>query len=320
MDEDRGLLGSGWSIVMHNKRYVFWFWLLNLVLALFGTAAFSYHASAILDHSFYSDRMVHGFDLGVFIEMLARPEFGPMEASSIPAMYFVPLFVLAMALFLPGVYEGYAANYRLPRDEFFRACGRNLWRYIRLLIVAGIVMLVVSGALFMVHSALVKKAEDSTNELLPFETKVATLAIIFLLMTVLRIWFDLAEADVVLNDQRAVRRSIGAGFQHAFQSMGRLVGSYLVTTIVAAIILVAGLLAWMKFVPAPSVIGAFLIGQLTLLLLLIPRFWQRGIAVAYWKQKMIMPMAPVFPITRDPIPPPVPVVPVPPSAPAVGEV
>jgi hypothetical protein len=320
MDEDRGLLGSGWSIVMHNKRYVFWFWLLNLVLALFGTAAFSYHASAILDHSFYSDRMVHGFDLGAFIEMLARPEFGPMEASSIPAMYFVPLFVLAMALFLPGVYEGYAANYRLPRDEFFRACGRNLWRYIRLLIVAGIVMLVVSGALFMVHSALVKKAEDSTNELLPFETKVATLAIIFLLMTVLRIWFDLAEADVVLNDQRAVRRSIGAGFQHAFQSMGRLVGSYLVTTIVAAIILVAGLLAWMKFVPAPSVIGAFLIGQLTLLLLLIPRFWQRGIAVAYWKQKMIMPMAPVFPITRDPIPPPVPVVPVPPSAPAVGEV
>ena len=35
------------------------------------------------------------------------------------------------------------------------------------------------------------------------------LAVIFLMMTMLRIWFDLAEADIVLNDQRAVRKSMG---------------------------------------------------------------------------------------------------------------
>ena len=29
MTENRGLLGSGWSMVTHNKRYIFWFWLLN---------------------------------------------------------------------------------------------------------------------------------------------------------------------------------------------------------------------------------------------------------------------------------------------------
>jgi hypothetical protein len=75
------------------------------------------------------------------------------------------------------------------------------------------------------------------------------------------------------------------------RDLGRLLASYVVTTIVAAIVLVAGLWVWMKFVPPASVIGAFLVSQLTLLLLLIPRFWQRGVAVTYYLQNMVEPIA-----------------------------
>jgi hypothetical protein len=110
-------------------------------------------------------------------------------------------------------------------------------------------------------------------------------------MAALRIWFDLAGADVVLSDQRAVRRSIGKGFRHAWRSLGRLLGSYVATTVVAAVVLCAGLLTWMKFVPAAGVVRATLLGQLILLLLLIPRFWQRGIAVTYYLQNMVEPVA-----------------------------
>src|SRR4029077_6374553 len=111
--------------------------------------------------------------------------------------------------------------------------------------------------------------------------QMAGLTVIFLVMTTLRIWFDLAEADVVLSDQKAVRRSIASGFRHTFRSLGRLLGSYVLITILAAMVLVAGLWTWIRVVPAESVLGAFLIGQVILLLLLIMRFWQRGVAVAY---------------------------------------
>jgi hypothetical protein len=134
-------------------------------------------------------------------------------------------------------------------------------------------------------------------------------------MTALRIWFDLAQADVVLSDQRAVRRSIGKGFRHTWRDLGRLLGSYVVTAVVALIILAAGLWAWMKFVPPASVIGAILVSQLTLLLLLIPRFGQRGLAVTYYLQNMVEPIpvqtfapppVPVAsPVVVEPIPPPV---------------
>jgi hypothetical protein len=291
MVENQGLLSGGWSMVAHNKRYIAWFYLLNLSLAEFGTAAFRNQAHTVLDHSLAADRLVHGFDLSVLSNMLSRPEFGPMSASSMPAMYFAIIFFAFSALFLPGVLQGYASTYRLPREDFFRACGRNLWRFIRLMIVAAVVMGIATGILFGIRGALVKAADQSTNELLPFYLSMSGLAVIFLVMSVLRIWFDLAEVDVVLSDQRAVRRSIGVAFRNTFRHLGALLGSYVVSTLVAVVILLAGLWVWMKLVPPASLFGAFVVSQLTLLLLLLPRFWQRGIVVAYYKKYMVEPIA-----------------------------
>lgn len=290
MREHQSLLSGGLSRVRHNKRYILWFYVLNVALAWFGAGTFNSQVHQILDHSLHADRLVNGFDLGVLDEMFGRPEFGPTVASAAPAMHFAFFFVLLTALFLPGVLQGYASTYRLPREDFFRACGRNLWRFLRLMIVAGVVMAAAAAALLGIRSALLKAAEESTNELLPFYVSMATLLVILLVMTALRIWFDLAQTDVVLSDQPAVGISIGAGFRHTWRSLGRLLGSYVVSTIVAAIVLVAGLWAWMMLVPPASVFGAAVVSQLTLLLLLIPRFWQRGVAVTYYLQNMVDPI------------------------------
>ncbi len=312
MSEKKGLLSSGLGMVGRNKRYLFWFWLLNLTLAEFGTAAFRQSAHGILDHSLAADRLVHGFDATVLINMFMRPEFGSMSAVQMPALFFSVVFLIFTALLLPGVFLGYASTYRLPREDFFRACGRNLWRFIRLMIIAGIVMLIVTVALFALHGFLERKAAESTNELLQPEVRYFGLFVIFLIMCVFRIWFDLAEADIVLNDQRAVRKSIATAFRHTFRSLWRLWASYVFTTIIAAILLLGGISIWMKMVSPASVVGAFVVAQIILILLLIPRFWQRGIAVSYWQQHMLVPVVAVHPSE----PPPVPVVVVPEPDPA----
>jgi hypothetical protein len=302
MTENKGLLSSGLGIVLRNKRYILWFYVLNVFLGLFGTAAFVNQAGTILDHSLLSQRLLQGFSLGVLVEMVMRPEFGPTIASRAPAMFFSLLFMVATALFLPGVFQGYASTYRLPREDFFRACGRNLWRFIRLMFIAGIVMGIATGALFALHGALEHKAAESTNELLLPEVRFSGLFVIFLIMAVFRIWFDLAAADMVLSDQRAVRKSVGTAFRHTFRSLGRLLSGYLLITMIAAVILIGGLWIWMKTVPPESVLGAFVVSQLTLLLLLIPRFWQRGIATAYWQQRMMIPVVPMRPMEPQPVP------------------
>jgi hypothetical protein len=309
--ENNGLISSGAGMLGRNKRYIVWFYLLNLLLGGFGTAAFFNQAGTVLDQSLYADRLVRGFDVPTFIEMFARPEFGPTASPLWAALLLSIVFFLATALFLPGILQGYASAYRLPREDFFLTCGKNLWRFIRLMIVAGIIFVIVAGALFGFQGTLVKKADDSTMEVLPFTLKMICLALIFLIMTMLRIWFDLAEVDVVLSDQRAVRKSIGYSLRHTYRGLGRLLASYVVITLVAAIVLVAGLWTWIRFVAPESVRGAFLISQLTLLILLIPRFWQRGVAVAYWQQWMSVPVAVVEAVPIAPVTPPLAIEPMP---------
>jgi hypothetical protein len=316
-DENRGLLSRGMEMLSQNVRYVVWFFVLNLLLAWFGSAAFRTQADSVLGRSLYSDRLLHGFDLSVLIELLARPDFGSTKAPTIPAMDFAFVFFLFTALLLPGVLQGFASTYRLPRDQFFRACGRNLWRFVRLLLISGIIMGVLTAVLFGIQGALLKKAGESTNEMLPFYLSVTCITVIFLVMTILRIWFDLAEVEVVLSDQNAVRKSVLVAFRHTFRSLGRLLGSYVLITMSALAMLVAGLWIWLKFVPSDNVFRGFFIGQLTLFLLLIPRFWQRGVAVAYYQQKMLAPVYVPEPIAPDPLPAPVAVEPASPMIPNI---
>ena len=229
----------------------------ELTLAEFGVSSFRSQAHAILDHSVYSNRLLSGFDLGVLIDLFVRPESGAPAAMSVPAFFFAFVFFIAAAMFLPGIFQGYsvklpsAARRFLPRlraklveiypavDYRWNHDGNYGWDSVY-------------------NSGCVgKEGGDSTNELLPFEVQMALLAIIFLFMTTMRIWFDLAEVNTILSDQNAVRRSISAGFRHTYRALGRLLASYVLITIVAAIFLIVGLWIWMRLVPPSSVWGRF---------------------------------------------------------------
>jgi hypothetical protein len=290
MNENVNLVFASAAIARRNKRYIVWFYLLNLVFAHFGASAFSDAAHNILDHSLYADKLLHGFNLGVFTELLTRPEFGAMPSATHPAIMFAVVFFLNSLVFMPGVLLGYASDHRLPRDEFFRACGRNVWRFVRLFLFFAIIAGIVAGVLFGGLNALVTAADKTSNERLPFFTQLVGTVIILLLLTIIRIWFDLAQTEVVLRDQPAVRKAIAAGFRRTRRNLGRLVGSYVVIAIVALAILVAGILLWYAIVPPASVLGAFIVGQAMMLLLLAMRFWQRATAVAFYVREMNQPV------------------------------
>jgi hypothetical protein len=286
MDEKTSLLSAGARIAGRNKRYVIWFYLLNLALACFGAAAFSHQAHAILDHSLYAGRLLHGFDLVVLFELIARPEFGPVHAWVWPAVDLAILFFLATMLLLPGVLLGYASDHRLPRGEFYRACGDNIWRFVRLFLLFALIAVPISGILGAAQNALVKAANQSSNERLPFLIQLACMGIIFLVLTAIRIWFDLAQIQVVVADQARVRKSIVAAYRGVQGYRIRLLASYVAIAILAGVVLVAGIWIWIRIVPAASVAASFIVGQAILLLLLAARFWQRACAVAFYRDYM----------------------------------
>jgi hypothetical protein len=295
------LILASTRILSAGKRYILWFYLLNLAFAWLGAAAFSKSAHGILDHSLYADRVLHGLDLGVLEEMIERPEFGPRRSSEAPALIFALLFLLTSLLFMPGVLLGYSSDHRISREEFFRACGRNVGRFVRLAVVFALIAGIVTSIGFLLQGAGMNALDSSSQD----DRRIAlvewlSLGLMFLFLTVIRIWFDLAQTDVVLR-QTAVPKSILWAFRAMLRNFFPLLGTYLLAAISAAVILLAGIFLWHLVVPPQSVGGAFLVSQVTLLLLLASRFWQRAIAVAFYQRISAERALPLFSTVREPV-------------------
>ncbi len=297
MNDNKSLVSAGAGISKRNLRYIIWFYLLNLLFAWLGASGLGTRAHSIMDHSLYSDKLLHGFDAAVLVEMINRPEFGPAQSSTVPAVFFGILFLCVSLTFMPGVLLGYSSDHRISRDEFFRTCGRNLWRFVRLFLMAAVLAGIVVGLLSAGMGALAKAADKTNYERLPFFTNVAGWIIILLVLTKIRIWFDLAQTDVVLRDQPAVRKSVMAGLRIMRKSRIRLLGTYLAIFIVALAVLMIGIVLWHLIVPPSSIVGAFLVSQLMLLLFLATRFWQRAAAVAFYVKQMAEPVVEVAPVS-----------------------
>jgi hypothetical protein len=258
---------------------------LNLVLAVMGSLALQRGLSRILYKSLYSDRLVHGFDVFALLELSSRPELAG-HAVARPHLYFTFVFLFLSVLFMPGVLDAYASSRQVSRDDFWATCGRNVWRFVRLFVIFAIINMIVFAVLTAVSGALDKAAGRSSNEMLPFYVQLAVGVLIFLVLTWIRIWYDLAQAEVVIRDEGRVRRSIRSAAGCAWRSLGRLLGAYVVISVIAVTVLIGGMWIWEVIVPPATVVGAFFMGQLILFIFLAARFWQRACAVTFCVAQM----------------------------------
>ena len=108
-------------------------------------------------------------------------------------MILAALFAVVTLVILPGVFLGYASLYRISRQEFFRACGQNLWRFVRL-------------ADFACHRCRHRRRNTPWNFSRPGQTRrceflreaalhvhLIGFTLIFLVLTKIRIWFDFSR-------------------------------------------------------------------------------------------------------------------------------
>ena len=73
MNQETGLLATAWQVVMRNKRYIFWLWLLNFLLARFGASTVRGNLQPVLDGSSEADKLLHGFNMICNPVLLADP-------------------------------------------------------------------------------------------------------------------------------------------------------------------------------------------------------------------------------------------------------
>ena len=294
------LLFDGGKRVVAVRPYLIVLYAANLIAGWFATFGLSSRIGAVTGTNLYSDRLVHGFDLGVFLDLVNKPEIAPYSQVP-PALAFAGLFVVFQLFLTGGIITQYLTSERIDRTRFYAACGETFWKMVRVAIVFVVVAGLVAGILHLFGSALDTATENSANGQAALALQCGMLLIEALALLWVRMWFDLTQTQLVATGVRGIRSSVADGFRSA-RTAGGLYGSYVVLGILTALVAALGLYLWWTAVPASQVIVSFLILQSTLACLLVLRWWQRALA-AGWYERNTQQTAAIESVSLEPLPP-----------------
>lgn len=294
------LLADGGKRLVTAKPYLMALYVANLFLGWFATFGLSSQIGAVTGSSSYSERLVHGFDLGVFLELINKPEVAPYSQVSI-ALVFSGLFVAFQLFLAGGIITQYLTVERMDRSRFYAACGQNFWKMVRLAPLFVLAAGLAGGLLHAIGAALDIATEGSANRQATFALQCGMLVIEALALLWVRMWFDLAQTQLVASGVRRIRSSIAYGFKSA-RSARELYGSYVLLGILTSLVAALGIYLWWTAAPASQVIISFLILQSTLACLLVLRWWQRALAADWHQRNTPLAQSTEF-LSPEPLPP-----------------
>lgn len=290
---------DGFFLVWRHQRLVWWIFFVNLLLGFFASIAPGIVLHSSLGRSLYAGELSRRFDATVFIELLSKPEVSP--APWVAGSVVVGVIFLFYMIFLSGgILAVYREDRKLTRGQFFESCGDFFWRMVRLLLCSIIPIGIVFALLLWVGSVSGKMASNAPREMQGFWVQVGGTLLCLVLVLFVRAWFDLAQARTVVDRVRGMFKLSLRSFVLALRNLPRLLSIYLATTLVCALVVIAGWELWLN-IPHKSFGRSWLLLEVVTLVMVGIRLWQRAATVFWYENYAELHAAPV---PLPPVPPP----------------
>jgi hypothetical protein len=325
MTERRHIFLHGLTLTLRRFPAVLWTYAFNLGLALLFSIPLHSQISKLLTHSLASQRLSSAFDLGILGETYFHLHEGPAgNAGNTFGHGSIPLFFLIYFLLVPGTLFVYQTKTPARLSTLLHQGLLHFWRFIRITLIALIVCGLILGPLYALQGKWADYVDEHFVGRNSFLLTLAGNILLFLVASILRLYFDLVEVYTVQlglhlrlgvfgkqpQPDRRVRRTLIPAWRTLRAHFTRLWPIFLVLTLlgIAAVVLTARLS--MHMLAQPRVWPTFLLAQFGLFLLLFTRFWQRGVETALVLQNPIADatLPPILPVagvvnTTDPLHP-----------------
>ncbi len=291
MLEHRNIFIHGLSLTLRRLPALLWTYVFNLALAFLFSIGLNRQLSALLNHSLAAQRLSSGFDLGAVGETFLHLHEGPVgDAGLVAGHASIPLYLIVYFLLVPGTLFCYQTNTPARLGTLLQQGLLYFWRFVRITLLTLLISGLILGPLFFLQGKWADHVDDHAVGRHAFLAILAGNLVLFLVASILRLYFDLVEVYTVQLGQhlrptvfgkpsksdRRVRRTLGPAWRTLRANFSQAWPIFLFLTILgfAAVVLTAR--TSMHMLAQPRVWPTFLLAQLGLFLMLLTRFWQRG--------------------------------------------
>ncbi len=302
MPERRNIFFHGLSITLRRLPTLLWTFAFNLGLALLFCIPFNRQVSTLLSNSLAAQRLSSAFDLGTLGETFFHLHEGPTGDAGMSFSHAsIPLFVLIYFLLVPGTLFVYQTDTRARLSTLLHQGLLHFWRFVRITLLALIVCGLILGPLSYLRGRWADYISDHIVGRNGFLLTLAGGILLFLVASILRLYFDLVEVYTVqlglhlrptvfggqAKPDRRVRRTLKPSFRILCTHFSRLWPIFLFLTFLGAAAVILAARTSMHMLAQPRVWPTFLLTQLGLFFMLSTRFWQRGVETSLVLQNPI---------------------------------
>jgi hypothetical protein len=317
MMDRRNIFLHGLSLTLRRFPALAWTYVFNLALALLFSISFHRQVASLLSHSLAAQRLSSGFDFGTLGEVSLHLHEGPVgDAGNIVGHASIPVFFLVYFLLVPGTLYCFQTSTPTRLGTLLQQGLLHFWRFVRITLLT----LIVCGLILGPLKFLQEKWEDFIDDRIvgrsAFLCILAGYIIIFLIASILRLYFDLVEVYTVqlglrlrpanfisqARPDRRVRHALAPAWRTLRNHFSQAWPIFLFLTILGASAVVLTARVSMHMLAQPRVWPAFLLAQFGLFFMLLTRFWQRGVETSLALQNPIPgAVNPVDPTHRSPL-------------------
>jgi hypothetical protein len=281
-DENKGLVAAGAALVWRRQRVLWWVFVVNLAIGLLGAAGARAQLNKLLEHSLAGEGLAKGFDFGMFLELISRPNADLMRSSG-SSFLFAFLFPLFMIFVAGGILAVYREDRRFTAGDFFAASGAFFWRFVRLALFSAIPLGILAGMLMGVNKLSDYVGDRSVSAQTGFYILLTGFIVITLLILFVRLWFDIAQVRAVVQDERRMWSNLWKALGISRRKVFTLFRVYLCISGVAWVTLAGGLWLWAKLPPMATPV-TFLLLEFIIFMQLLTRLWQRASSVTWYQR------------------------------------
>ena len=297
-DDNKGLVAAGASLVWRRQRVLWWVFAVNFVLGLLGTVGARMQLGKLLQYSLAGEGLSKGFDFGMFLELVSRPEANLMRSAG-SSFLFAGLFPLFMLFVTGGILAVYREDRKFTAGDFFAASGAFFWRFVRLALLSIVPFAILFGLLSGVNKLSSYLGDRTVSAKTGFYILLAGFVVVTLLTLFVRLWFDIAQVRAVVQDERKMLPNMWKALGISWRNIATLFRVYLCISGVAWVALAAGLWLWAKLPPTATPV-TFLLLEFIILMQLLTRLWQRASTVTWYKRHAEMVPADAVAFTTAP--------------------
>lgn len=281
-DDNKGLVAAGASLVWRRQRVLWWVFAVNFVLGILGTAGARVQLGKLLQYSLAGEGLSKGFDFGMFLELVERPEANLMRSAG-SSVLFAVLFPLFMLFVTGGILAVYREDRKSTAGDFFAASGAFFWRFVRLALFSTVPFGILGGLYAGVNKLSNYFGDRAVAAQTGFYIYLSGVIIVTLLLLFVRLWFDIAQVRAVVQDEHKMWRNVWKALGISWRNKGTLFRVYLCISGVAWVTLAGGLWLWAKLPPTWTPV-TFLLLEFIILMQLLTRLWQRASSVTWYKR------------------------------------